>query len=334
MPPTPNSAGPPRPYGLGTFCSDDLPPFAGVVVDGRVVPTADVLASSADASVRGLLERWDDAEPALQHAVDALPGDGGIPLEELRPLPPVQPPGQLFCAGANYKQHVKQLLMARGVVPTGGLDPAELERQLDAGLDERARSGMPYVFLGLPRSMVGAYDDVVLPEHAGQVDWELELAVIIGSPARDVTRAEALAYVAGYAISNDVTLRDQVFRPDMPTIGTDWLRGKSAPTLFPVGPWITPARHVDPGNLRLTLRVNGEAMQDESTADMVFDVARLIEHVSSTCQLLPGDLLLTGSPAGNGAHYGRYLVPGDVMEGEITGLGTIRNVCVAERVSA
>ncbi|MBJ7518301.1 MAG: fumarylacetoacetate hydrolase family protein [Solirubrobacteraceae bacterium] len=330
MPPTTNLPGPPRPYGLGTFCNDDVPPFAGVVVDGRVVPVAEVLASSDDLSVRGLLERWDDVEPVLQRAVDALPDGRGTELDGFRPLPPIQPPGQLFCAGANYKQHVKQLLMARGVVPTGDVDPAELERQLDAGLDERARSGMPYVFLGLPRSMVGAYDDVVLPEHAHQIDWELELAVIIGAPARNVTRDGALAYVAGYAVSNDVTLRDHVFRPDMPTVGTDWLSGKSAPTLFPIGPWITPARHVDPGELRLTLRLNGEPMQDESTADMVFDVARLIEHVSATCQLLPGDVLLTGSPAGNGAHYGRYLVPGDVMEGEITGLGVIRNVCVAE----
>lgn len=334
MSPTTSSSGPAHRYGLGTFSADDAPPYAGVVADGRVYPVADLLPALAKAGVRDLLERWDEIEPTLQRAVDGLPEGGGVGLDKVRPLPPVQPPGQLFCAGANYKQHVKQLLMARGVVPTGDIDPAELERQLDAGLDERARSGMPYVFLGLSRCMVGALDDVVLPSNAQQVDWELELAVIIGAPTRHVTRDEALAYVAGYAVCNDVTLRDHVFRPDMPTIGTDWLRGKSAPSLFPIGPWITPARHVDPNDLRLTLRVNGEPMQDESTRDMIFDVARLIEHVSGTCPLLPGDVLLTGSPAGNGAHYDRYLGPGDVMEGEISGLGTIRNTCVAERVTA
>ena len=132
--------------------------------------------------------------------------------------------------------------------------------------------------------------------------------MVIGSAAYQVRRADAWAHVAGYVIVNDLTTRDRVFRPDLPSIGTDWLAGKNAPTFLPTGPWLVPARFVaDPTNLRITLRLDGESMQDESTADMIFDIPRLIEQVSSICPLQPGDLILTGSPAGNGAHHRRYL---------------------------
>lgn len=322
-----------RRYGLGTFSDRGGDAFAAVVVDGRVV-RVDELLGTRGGTVAALLADWERSEPVLQDAVNALAAEAGAPLHDARPLVPVHPPGQLFCAGANYKQHVKQLIKARGVIPTGDIDPEQLEAQLEAGLAERARTGTPYVFLGLATAMSGAQDDIVLPSGSEQIDWELELAVVIGKRARRVSRDEALDYVAGYTISNDITLRDRVYRPDMPTIGTDWLSGKSAPTFFPTGPWITPARHVDPGDLRITLSVNGEIMQDESTSDMLFDVARLIEHVSSVSELVPGDVLLTGSPAGNGAHYDRYLKPGDLVRGEITGLGTLTNLCVAEGARA
>lgn len=140
--------------------------------------------------------------------------------------------------------------------------------------------------------------------------------------------------VAGYVVVNDLSTRDRIFRPDIPSIGTDWLAGKNAPTFLPLGPWITPARFVaDPMELRICLSLNGKVMQDETTADMIFDIGRLIAHVSAITPLCPGDLLLTGSPAGNGAHYGRYLQGGDVMESTITGLGTQRNRCVVKAVA-
>ena len=122
----------------------------------------------------------------------------------------------------------------------------------------------------------------------------LELGVVIGRAGCRVSRADAWAHVAGYVIVNDLTTRDRVFRPDLPGIGTDWLAGKNAPTFLPTGPWLVPAMFVtDPMNLRITLRLNDETMQDESTADMIFDIPRLIEHVSSICPLRPGDLILT-----------------------------------------
>jgi 2,4-didehydro-3-deoxy-L-rhamnonate hydrolase len=154
---------------------------------------------------------------------------------------------------------------------------------------------------------------------------------VIGRHARRVSRDDALGAVAGYTICNDVTTRDALIRADTRSLGLDWLAGKNAPTFLPTGPLFVPASHAgNPQDLRITLKVNDATMQDESTSDMVFDVAALIEFISTVAELRPGDLVLTGSPAGNGASHGIFLKRGDVMEGTITGLGTQRNACVAE----
>jgi 2-keto-4-pentenoate hydratase/2-oxohepta-3-ene-1,7-dioic acid hydratase in catechol pathway len=199
-------------------------------------------------------------------------------------------------------------------------------------VDERIAHDTPFVFLGLASSVCGPYDDVVLPDHLGsEHDWELELTAVIGRSARRVSRDQALAHVAGYTICNDLTVRDRVYRADLLGVTTDWLRAKNAPTFLPTGPFLVPAAFM-PGlpEVRLTLRLNGQVMQNESTADMLFGVDRLVEHVSSVTELLPGDLLLTGSPAGNGSHWKRFLTAGDVIDAEISGLGAQRNRCVAE----
>jgi 2-keto-4-pentenoate hydratase/2-oxohepta-3-ene-1,7-dioic acid hydratase in catechol pathway len=195
-------------------------------------------------------------------------------------------------------------------------------------MDRRIAEGEPYFFLGLPTVIAGPHDDLVLPAYSEQHDWELELAAVIGRPAFRVDREHALEHVAGYTIVNDVTTRDLVFRRDMPEIGTDWFRAKNAPGFLPTGPWLMPAEFV-PDHPTITLRLNGDVMQDESTKDMIFDVAALVAAASRTVPLLPGDLVLTGSPAGNGLHHGRLLRAGDVMEGAITALGTQRVRCVA-----
>jgi 2-keto-4-pentenoate hydratase/2-oxohepta-3-ene-1,7-dioic acid hydratase in catechol pathway len=188
--------------------------------------------------------------------------------------------------------------------------------------------GNPFVFLGNAHAIVGAQDDVVLPPEYAQHDWELELAVVIGRAATRISREEAFDVVAGYTICNDVTMRDALTRPDVPG-GIDWLTAKNAPTFLPTGPLFVPRAFVDPADLRILLKVNGQTMQDESTADIMFDIPRLVEYVSTISELRPGDLLLTGSPAGNGASHGIFLGDGDVMEGSITGLGVQRNRCVA-----
>jgi 2,4-diketo-3-deoxy-L-fuconate hydrolase len=321
------------PYALGRFRADSGDEFSGVVIGHDVVPLSFLLPAVGD--VGSLLVDWTANRKLLDAAVDeAVAGQdlsaAARRADELVPLAPLTP-GQIFQSGANYKTHVVDLMVAAAAEKAGSdtADREDVRRQATALMEERAAHGTPYVFIGLASAVCGPQDDVVLPDIGVQHDWELELGVVIGTEAYRVSRADALGHVAFYTIVNDLTTRDRVFRPDMPGLGTDWLAGKNSPTFLPLGPWLVPAQFVpDPGDLRITLRLNGETMQDESTADMIFGIPELIEHISAITPLRPGDLLLTGSPAGNGAHYGRYLRAGDVMESTITGLGTQRNACV------
>ena len=318
-------------FALGTFAASDGRPFAGLVLDARVVDLGPHLGDGV--TLRSLVDDWDRSLEALQALADRLaPAETDHVFDALRPLAPLDRWGQVFCAGANYRQHVLDLMAGadRRGDSTDGLTAADRDRAREE-LDERARSGRPFVFMESANAIVGAHDDVVLPRDSEQHDWELELAAVIGRPARRATRDEALDAIAGYTICNDVTTRDALIRTDARGLGLDWLAGKCAPTFLPTGPLLVPAPHAgDPMALQITLQVNGRTMQDESTADMLFDVAALIAHISEVAELRPGDLVLTGSPAGNGAHHGVFLQPGDVMEGAITGLGAQRNRCVAE----
>ena len=338
----------------GTFSAGDAPSFPGVVLDGKVisVPALNALgprslgldggsALSGSDSVLSLLMDWQRNFSSLQKIVDhvagsdrarSLIGDNLIPMEGLKALLPTGLPRQVLCSGANYKKHVVDLMVDQGGGPTAALQSvAERRASAEKMMDERAATGFPYMFTKLVSALTGPFDPIVLPDGVRQPDWELELTAVIGRAARHVSRSSALEYVAGYTIANDMTIREQVFRTDMKALGTDWVASKCAPSSTPVGPFMVPSAFVDnPQDLRITLKLNGQVMQDESTADMLFDVSRLIEYASAHVQLLPGDLLLTGSPAGNGSHFDRYLRPGDVLEGSITGLGTQRNLCVAE----
>lgn len=320
-----------RPFALGTFASPAGHAWAGLVLDTRVVDLEPRFGSGV--SVRSLLDDWERSVGRLQELADALAdGETDADLDSLRPLPPILPPGQIFQAGANYRQHVLDLMSGaeRRGDQSDGLSSGDRDGVRDE-LERRLRTGRPFVFLGSAHAMTGACDDVVLPDDSGQHDWELELAAVIGRPARRVPRDRALEVVAGYTICNDITTRDALIRNDARGLGLDWLAGKNAPTFLPTGPLFVPAAHVaDPMELRITLDVNGQTMQDATTADMVFDIAALIEHISSVAELRPADIVLTGSPAGNGAAHGVFLRPGDVIEATITGLGRQRNRCVAE----
>jgi 2-keto-4-pentenoate hydratase/2-oxohepta-3-ene-1,7-dioic acid hydratase in catechol pathway len=281
---------------------------------------ASALGLATPVTVRDVLADWARLRPLLDSA------DGTwVELDDVLVLPPVAP-RQVIQAGANYRTHVMDL----AVKGRSGEDPDTVRAETGAMMDRRAAEGEPYFFLGLPTVISGPYDDVVLPAYSQKHDWELELAAVIGATAFQVTPQTALEHVAGYTIVNDLTTRDLVYRQDMPRIGTDWFRGKNAPGFLPTGPWVVPADLVgDPQDLRITLTLNGDVMQDESTKDMLFGVARLVAAASQTVPLLPGDLLLTGSPAGNGIHHGRLLRAGDVMVSTITGLGVQRTTCVA-----
>ncbi|MFV0463995.1 MAG: fumarylacetoacetate hydrolase family protein [Nostocoides sp.] len=210
--------------------------------------------------------------------------------------PPIASPGKIVCIGLNYRDHAAESNMAV---------PEE-----------------PVVFMKDPSTLVGPFDDVLIPRGSTKTDWEVELGVVIGSTARYLDSPEsALAHVAGYALSHDVSEREfQLER------GGQWDKGKSCETFNPLGPWLVTADEVDPSDLRLTLDVNGTRRQHGSTASMIFDVGYIIWYLSQFMVLRPGDLLNTGTPAGValGLPGTPYLRAGDVVELAIDGLGSAR----------
>jgi 2-keto-4-pentenoate hydratase/2-oxohepta-3-ene-1,7-dioic acid hydratase in catechol pathway len=239
------------------------------------------------------------ADNGIARVQDAVASGRLQPLaaDGLRVGAPVARPGAVVCVGQNYAAHAAEV---------GGDAPAN-----------------PIIFLKHPNTVVGPYDDVLLPRGATKVDWEVELAVVIGSTARYLdSPSQALSCVAGYALSNDVTERS--FQFDLS--GGQWSKGKCAETFNPLGPWLVPATEVaDVQDLQLRSSVNGEARQKSSTSDMIFSVSFLIWHLSQFLVLEPGDVVNTGTPEGV-AMSGRfpYLDAGDVYEGQIDGLGAQR----------
>lgn len=222
------------------------------------------------------------------------------PLSTVRLLAPVSPPN-IFCAGLNYRKHA---------IESG------------APVPER-----PVIFIKANTAVVGPEDDVLLPRIApSAVDYECELAIVIGKTARHVTPDEALDYALGFTCANDVSARDCQLELD----GGQWARGKSFDTFAPLGPWIE--TDFDPNEAEITMRLNGKQMQHSKTDDFLFDSAYLISYLSDAVTLLPGTVILTGTPFGVG--FARtpplFLQDGDVMEVEITGIGTLRNTVRCE----
>jgi 2,4-didehydro-3-deoxy-L-rhamnonate hydrolase len=218
------------------------------------------------------------------------------PLSEVRLLAPVPRPGKIVCVGLNYRDHAKE---------TGQAIPAQ-----------------PVLFSKFANSVVGPGADVVVPPEAEKVDYEAELAVVIGRRASRVAAADALGHVAGYTCANDVSSRSLQF------LSGQWLLGKAIDTFLPLGPHLVTADEVpDPQALGIRCLVNDELLQDSDTGQMVFGVAELIGYASRTITLEPGDLLVTGTPSGVGmaADPPRFLRPGDRMRVEIDGLGQLDN---------
>jgi 2,4-diketo-3-deoxy-L-fuconate hydrolase len=312
-------------FKLATVSVAGCAPFPALVVSGSMLEVLELWHTN--------LPRIEAAaiELASGHAPELL--GHGAPIESLAFHSPVQLPRQIFCSGANYKRHVVQIIMAQSSEATKNMSPEERQTYGQKLMDERAAHGTPFFFVKAQSAVTGPFDPIILPKDALQPDWELELAVVIGRRAHRIKREDALDYVAGYTIANDITSRDRLYRKpgDMRELGMDWVACKCSPSYLPLGPYLVPASVVgDPQRLQITLKLNGETRQDESTEDMIFGVARLIEDLSRKVTLLPGDVICTGSPAGNGVHYNRFLQPGDVVEGSISGLGTQRNSCVAE----
>jgi len=320
----------PMMYGLGTFSVGMESVWPGVICNDAVMPLAGLLDTSP-ADLLALFQDW----PRWSKLIDAAMGTTDLsrwqPITELTVHLPYRPEN-LLGAGANYRRHVIELIVDKGAGGTVHLNREDRLAHGIALMDRRARDGTPFAFVALRSAIAGPFDELVVPHDQSEPDWEIEMAVVIGKACRRVSRDTAMEHVAGYTIANDITARELVDRPDIPQMGMDWVSSKSAPGFKIIGPYITPARFVaDPQKLHLRLKLNGKTMQDESTDDMIFGVARLIEFMSAHAQLEAGDIIMTGSPSGNGTHYNRFLREGDVMEAECEGLlGVQRTVCRLE----
>lgn len=267
-----------------------------------------------DLSAQGLRSDFNDieqvvSEGALEDLVrskvklDSL--TGGTPLSMIRLLAPILRPEKILCVAVNYVSHGKE----QSVAP-----PTE-----------------PYFFTKFRNAIVGPGDDIVIPKVSKKVDWEVELAVIIGKKGKYILRESAMDYVAGYTVANDVSFRDLQFPagwPEKPNpLGLDWVKGKSLDGAFPLGPWLVTKDEIqDPHNLKISLKVNGETKQDSTTAEMVVKIDRLIESASSGITLRPGDIISTGTPLGVAIFSGQpFLKPGDIVESTIDRVGTLAN---------
>ncbi|MDG4821406.1 fumarylacetoacetate hydrolase family protein [Asanoa sp. WMMD1127] len=232
-----------------------------------------------------------------------------IALADVELLAPLLRPGKLLAAAANYQDHVTE---------TGG-EPLEKSRL------------SPRLFLKPPTSIVGPGAAIPFPSVSTEVDWEAELAVVIGRRVRDIAEADALDAVAGYMTSNDVSARSVDYgfprdTDDKMVWFFDWLAGKWLDGFAPLGPWLVTADEVpDPQALSIHLDVNGVTKQSGSTKDMIFSVAELVAHASRLMTLEPGDVILTGTPSGVGAATGEFLTAGDVMTVVVGQLGQLRN---------
>lgn len=243
------------------------------------------------------------ARPLLGDLFSATPRFADQPVSVRRLVAPVQPPN-IFAIGLNYRRHAEE---TKAQLPTA-----------------------PLIFLKATSAVLGPAAAIELPASApDEVDFEAELAIVIGRTAHRVSPAAALGHVLGYTCANDVSARDCQKRIDK-----QWARGKSFDTFCPLGPWIVTADELpDPGRLPIALRLNGRVMQESSTADMIFSCAQLVSYLSHQFTLLPGTVILTGTPegVGNARVPPVFLRPGDQLEIQIGGIGLLKNEVVAPR---
>jgi 2,4-diketo-3-deoxy-L-fuconate hydrolase len=298
-------------HALGTYKSSTGPRAAIVLEHGcydveraTVKLKVDALPL-LDGGVARMLSRWDDVSSLLTELatrlavakgdVEPLPADTGFQAPYV--------PSRIFCTASNFVEHANEMGTA-----------------LAAKADSE-----PYIFIKASTCVIGPGDAVVLPDASAMVDWEVELAAVIGCGGRHIAVTDALEHVAAYSVFNDISARDQSRRTDFP-FKNDWFRGKSYDTFGPFGPWIVPKAFIpDPQDVVLQLQVNGEQMQDGTTKEMIFSLAEQIAYLSRILTLQPGDLIATGTPTGVGMGRGVFLKAGDSMVATIPGIGMLHN---------
>lgn len=280
---------------------------AGVVVENWVVDAAAAAAHlpvnnwhSTRTIIQAPLAQRTALNEAAHTLAETTPRSNAVfPLVEARLGPPVPDPDKIICLGLNYRSHAEEAGFAPPTVPI--------------------------LFAKYPNALVGSNNPIVLPALSEQVDYEGELAVVIGCQCKGVNAAAALDYVAGYMAFNDVSARDLQFRSGQ------WLSGKTLDTFAPCGPVLVVDEIADPQTLHITTRVNNQTLQNGHTSHMIFSVAESIAYISQLATLEPGDIIATGTPEGVGFKRNPplFLRDGDVVEVEITGIGTLRNPVAA-----
>ena len=302
-------------YRLLTYAAGRNEARAGLLLDeNRIVDLEAALRAHGRASGKApgfsgattadVIENWSKARPVLNAiARDGVPRVQSRPLSRTRLLAPLPDVRMIYCAGANYYDHAAE-----------------------AGVTVKKSEVRPFFFVKtVGSSSTGPGAPILLPAWSQLVDWEGEIAVIMGRSARNVSEKDALKYVAGYMILNDLSARDHSQRQDWP-FTWDWFPHKSFDTSAPMGPWITPASEIaDPHQLTLDTWINDSHEQNTSSSQMIFTVEEQIAALSHQLTLRPGDIISTGTGAGVGVFQGKRLQPGDRVRVEIEGLGTLSN---------
>ena len=270
-------------------------PQWGVRRDDDIVPLAGLRedVSYENLTSPGFLRLVEDAVEAAE--------DEAIPASEAKFLAPVPRPGKIVCVGLNYHDHAEEQ---------------------DEEIPER-----PLLFGKSDTSVTNPEDPIVHPADVDQVDYEVELGIVMGRTAKNVSAEDASEYVAGYTAVNDVSARDAQFEDEQ------FFRGKSYDTFAPMGPTLVPEGELNPNELDVACRVNGETKQESNTEEFIFDVGEVVEYISGITTLRPGDVISTGTPGGVGIFRNppELLEPGDSVEIEVEGIGTLTNPVVAER---
>jgi len=300
-------------YKLATYKSADGP-RAGLVIDDKVFDAAKLTGKPAYATVLGIIEDWRSAHGVLKKAAAGAGKSRakGLPLARIKLLAPLRWPPTIYCAGANYADHA-----------------AEMARRMNRPLepDPHTQGLKAWHFIKAARSIADPSATVKISDVSNQVDWEVELGAVIGRMAKNVPEDKALSYVAGYTAANDLSARDRGRRAnisDTSPFKADWTKHKSFDGSCPLGPWIVPASDIgDPQNLGLKLWVNGVLKQDSNSKDMIFNLAEQIAQLSNGMTLHPGDLILTGTPAGVGSARGEFLKAGDTVKIWIEKIGEL-----------
>jgi len=296
-------------FKLASYQSD-RGPRSGIVIGNSVHDTADVTGRGSYASTVGVLEDWPKTQLVLRDAIETLSAAAGRPIKDVQLLAPVLRPSGIYCAGANYSDHVDNMAKLLNMPPEP--DPHSI------GLK-------PWHFIKTSACLTGP--DSTVRVDCEKLDWEAELTAVIGRTAKNVSIADALNYVAGYTIANDLSARDLMRRDkadEQSPFKYDWIGHKCFDGSCPLGPWIVPAPDIsDPQDLSIKLWVDGQIKQDSNTSQMIFTLAEQVSHLSSRISLYPGDLILTGTPAGVGAERGESLSPGQKVRIEIEKMGEL-----------